>query len=173
MIGFYKQTLRSFRKDNSGAAMIEFAISLPLLLLVVGLIVEGSRITWTHQAAASGVRDAARYFARTANPNICDSQSAVDAFNADAGNSTTASNIVTRRVGDPSDAIFPGGVSVVGITPTVSCVTGAYQTDDVAVVEVNARLQIVFPFGGVFDFFGDPLDPLTTDISDESRVFGT
>ena len=159
-------TLRAFRDDRSGAAMVEFAISLPFLLLVTAIVIEGSRIAWTHQAAASGVRDAVRYIARIAPSDICDGTVDIADYKTDA------TNIVAERTGSPDEQILPGGVTVLDVTPSLDCVDVDYSTVDVPVVEVRVQIQIAFPFGGVFDLFGDPLEPLTTEIADESRVFG-
>ena len=169
--------IRRFCKENSGAALVEFAIALPLLLLMLAVIVEGSRITWIHQAAAAGVRDATRYFARTQSALICENAANVSAFN----NSTTvrdaAQDIVTERVGSPGQSILPGGVRDIQVSPVMACTTVNYPSSAAAVVPkvgVDVTLTIDFPFGGVFRFFsGSELAPLTTTIGDETRVFGT
>jgi hypothetical protein len=171
MIRALAHRLRGFGKDRSGAAMVEFAISLPILLLVTAVVIEGSRITWTHQAAASGVRDAARFLSRITPANLCDDATGVNNYPTEYG--ARATEIVAARVGAPDTRVLPGGVDVIGVIPSVDCVDVDYQTADVAVVEVRVRLQITFPFAGAFDFFGEPLAPLVTEISDESRVFGT
>jgi Flp pilus assembly protein TadG len=157
---------RAFRDDHSGAAMVEFAISLPLLLLVIAIIVEGSRIAWTHQAAASGVRDAARYIARLAPSDICDGAANILDYQTDAN------DIVVGRMGDPSDRILPSGVNVIQVVPDLDCADVAYSTDQVPFVEVYVDLEIEFPFGGVFGLIDEPLEPITTRIADRSRIFG-
>ena len=165
-----RKPISAFLEDRSGAAMVEFAIALPLLLLVLAVVVEGSRIGWTHQAAASGVRDASRFIARIAESNICNDAAAQSTFTDDYA--TDASDIVTLRVGSADEQILPGGVNVISVTPTVRCEAVTYNASGIPIVEVRARLEIEFPFGGVFDLFGDPLEPLTTEISDQSRIFG-
>ena len=162
---------RTFRGENSGAAMVEFAIALPILLLIIAIVIEGSRIAWTHQAAASGVRDATRYIARLAPPTLCDdTEAGITAL--EASFEDDASDIVALRVGSADEQILPGGVDVLDVSPEFQCVTVDYSTDEIAVVEVRVRLEISFPFGGVFGIFGDPLQPLTTEVADESRVYG-
>ena len=42
MINTVVEKLRTFRSDRSGAAMIEFAISLPILLLIISCGVPGA-----------------------------------------------------------------------------------------------------------------------------------
>ncbi len=171
MIRVLAHKLRAFCKDGSGAAILEFAISLPILLLIIAVVIEGSRITWTHQAAASGVRDASRFLARITPPNLCEDATGVSNYPTEYG--AQATSIVATRIGAPEEQILPGGVDVISVTPSVDCVDVDYQTADVAVVQVRVRLQITFPFAGAFDFFGEPLAPLVTEISDESRIYGT
>lgn len=166
--------IRKFRDENSGAAMVEFAIALPLLLLVLAVVVEGSRITWIHQVAASGVRDASRYLARTNAPSICDNAASVQAFNDSTAIADRAQDIVTTSV-DLTDTIMPTGVRDVVVNHTLQCTSVDFSGTGAAlvpVVEVAVTLTIDFPFGGVFDLFGQPLAPLTTVVSDESRVYG-
>ena len=171
MIHAVVDKLRTFRSDRSGAAMIEFAISLPILLLILAIVIEGSRIAWTHQAAASGVRDAARYIARLAPPTLC-SDTAANITQLETDFTGDATDIVAERVGSPDEQILPGGVVVIDVSPTIQCMNVDYSADDIPVVEVRVRLEISFPFGGVFDIFGDRLEPLVTEIWDESRVYG-
>jgi Flp pilus assembly pilin Flp len=48
-------------RSESGAAIIEFAILLPLLLLIVAGIVEFGRVIWYYDALAKATRDGARF----------------------------------------------------------------------------------------------------------------
>lgn len=166
-----------FGKDTSGAAILEFTIALPLMLLVLAIIIEGSRITWTHQAAASGVRDAARYLARTQSPDICSGANFAtkrSTFNARADIDTRATQIVTQNV-DFTQSILPNRVTLVDVDFDLQCTTVAYSntsSERVPVIEVEVILTIDFPFGGAFAFFGNRLEPLTTRIADETRVYG-
>ena len=72
MICRFQHMLASFRSTTSGATVVEFAILMPVMLVCFGTIVEGARIYWNYQSAVSGVRDAARYLARTTDGQICD-----------------------------------------------------------------------------------------------------
>ena len=49
-----------FRREESGVALVEFALFLPLFALSFFVIVEFSRIFFSYQGAIVGVRDAAR-----------------------------------------------------------------------------------------------------------------
>ncbi|CAN0605625.1 unnamed protein product, partial [Ectocarpus sp. 12 AP-2014] len=63
--------LTKFRREESGVALVEFAIFLPLFLLAFFVVVEFSRIFFSYQGAISGVRDATRYLARVADADVC------------------------------------------------------------------------------------------------------
>ena len=63
--------LHRFRRAEDGTALVEFAISLPLILVVSFGTINSMRLFWSYQAAVAGVRDAARYVARMAPDNIC------------------------------------------------------------------------------------------------------
>ena len=52
--------LRLARNDD-GVAIVEFAIALPMMLLVFAVIIEGSRLMIAYQSTIAGVRDATRY----------------------------------------------------------------------------------------------------------------
>lgn len=170
-IRILQKKLRTFCADRSGTALVEFAIALPLLLLIIGTIIEGSRIAVIHQSTAAGVRDAARLIARVAPDDYCtNSSTSVPSFN------TEASKIVMDRYRRPGERVLPSGVNVIGVEAVLGCVDVDYSDDDVPMVFVIATIQISFPFGGAFKFFcsEEPcgLDPLTAVVSDQSRVFG-
>ena len=58
----------SFQRDIGGAVMLEAAILLPVLLFLGLAAFEFSNVFFQHQAVTAGVRDAARYAARTPRP---------------------------------------------------------------------------------------------------------
>ncbi len=61
--------LKSFWRNDSGTALIEGALVLPVFLLLVGGVFEFGYFFYQQQLVTTGVRDAARYLALTANPN--------------------------------------------------------------------------------------------------------
>ncbi len=56
--------LRSLREDQTGSALVEGAVVLPLLLLVLFGVYEFSWFFYQQHVVAMGLRDAARYAAR-------------------------------------------------------------------------------------------------------------
>ena len=59
---------------RKGAAMFEFALALPVLLIIFAGGWEIARGLWTYDMLNKGVRDAARYVARLEDPNSADAQ---------------------------------------------------------------------------------------------------
>ena len=61
--------LRSLWRDDEGSALIEGAIILPVLFILVFGVFEFSWLICQQHLISTGIRDAARYIARSANPN--------------------------------------------------------------------------------------------------------
>lgn len=160
-----KNRLRKFSTDESGAALVEFAILLPMMLLVFAVIIEGGRLMWSYQSVNAGVRDAARYLARVAPADICSAGGSV------AGYTGELETIVRESI--TGNSIFPAKITVNSVTPSLSCVAGTYRVSPAPVVQVAATMTITFPFAGLFDLSGQSLGSLTKVVTDQSRVFGT
>lgn len=157
--------LQRFRRGDDGAALVEFALSLPLILILAFGAFEAQRLLWGYQAAVAAVRDATRYVARVADGDICDG----------AGPTATdlawLSGMATTTLGR---AVVPGGVTVTGVAVVVDC------EDDLdlrqAVVpraRVTADLRIALPFTTVFTLAGGAAwDSIDTSVVEEARIYG-
>ena len=156
---------RTFLDDQRGNQLVEFAILLPILLLLFAIIVEGGRLMWAYQATGAGVRDATRYLARVVPSDICDTGGSV------AGWKDKVAGIVRNR--QTGGTIFPTGIAVDTVTPRLFCVTGGYRNPTVPVARVTAELTVTFPMQSIFEFLGTTRPTIETVISDQSRVFGT
>lgn len=159
---------RAFARRDDGAALVEFALVLPMMLLTFAVIVEGSRMMVAYQSAIGGVRDATRYLARAVPGNICATGGNVSGYapklSAIVGQSTTGR------------AVFAPSVTVTSVTPSLACVgvAGAYRVSPAPVATVSAVVDIAFPFRGLFTLFGaGPSATLTTTVTDRAKVFGT
>ncbi len=160
-----RSNIARLKRCDAGGPIVEFGMVLPLILLFIAVIIEGGRITWIHQATAAGVRDASRMIARIAPPDACATGgSGVGSY------SMMAQDIVVNSVGGTS--ILPLGASLVGFDVTCHQRSGTYRLDPTSVVEVRARIRINYLFGGIFGYFGNSYDTLTTEIADQSRIFG-
>jgi Flp pilus assembly protein TadG len=69
--------LSSFRSNECGAAMVEFAIVLPLLLLLVCGVIDLGRLLYAYDNLTSAVREGARLAAVQQDPTLAASQAAV------------------------------------------------------------------------------------------------
>lgn len=184
MIERITHTFRAFRADQSGAAMVEFGLAALFLPLVIAIVVAGGIIAATHQAASAGVRDAARYVARLAPPDLCETPgnmaTEAAAFLGDAQTIVTERFPTANEQGnfwvlplavDPTDSQS----AVVSVSFQPDAATEDYNVDGacVTVVEVRVRLTMDLPFGGVFGLLGgERRDTVTTEVFDRSRVYG-
>ncbi|MFN3938322.1 MAG: TadE/TadG family type IV pilus assembly protein [Gemmobacter sp.] len=159
-----RPALARFLRDRSGAALVEFAISLPLVLLVFAVIVESGRVFWGYQAAVAGVREASRYLARVTPQDICITGGSL------SGMTTRVEQIVAQSV--TGAGILPDRLTLVSAIPDYTCVPGPFRLDPAPVAQVTAELRIELPFSGIRQFFGTLAVPVETTISDTSRVFG-
>jgi Flp pilus assembly pilin Flp len=161
---FISSLIARFRDDQRGAALVEFAMVLPIMLIFFGTTVEGARMMWSYQAAASGVRDASRYLAMVAPIDICTSTTAV------SGYADRLKDIVLVSVSGAT--IYPGDVTINSVTPR--CAQGTHTGLHFGVVEVTASITIDYPFGRVFSLVGNSALPgFTATVTDQHRVFGT
>ena len=67
--------LKRFFAAESGAALVEAAVVLPVFLTLVGGVYEFGYFLYQEQLVTTGVRDAARYLALTADPTSVTNQS--------------------------------------------------------------------------------------------------
>lgn len=157
---------RNFLQRDEGAALVEFAISLPLILILAFLSVESMRLFWSYQAAIAGVRDATRYLARTAPADLCISGGSVAEY------ADRLETIVETAISGA--ALFPAGVTVTSLSPTLTCVTAlGLRQSSVPVVTVSANLSIAMPFSQVLRLVRvTPAARIDTTVRDQARVYG-
>lgn len=143
---------------------MEFALVLPMLILLFAVIVEGGRMMWSYQTVANGVRDAARYLGRIAPADVCTTGGL-------AAHTGSLEGIV--RNSSSGATLFPDARQVTVTSVTAACVEGSGWPGIDPVVEVSAQVTITLPFGSLFSITGgDALGPITTTIRDRTRVFG-
>lgn len=157
--------LKRFLREEDGVALMEFVMVMPITVLLFGVVVEGTRMFYSYQAAISGVRDATRYLARVAPLDICTSGGSL------ADYTTDLEDIVRETIDGGS--LFPVGITVTSVTPTLSCVTGTYRVSPAPVASVRADLTITFPMAGFFKVAGIARPTVTTRVTDEHRIFGS
>lgn len=158
------KTLRRLRREEDGAALVEFALILPMILVIFGAVIEGSRLFWSYQATMAGVRDAARYVGRSVQTDICDTTNSLASWSA------TLEDIV--RESSTGTELFPTSITVTSVNATLQCFSGDYRLTSTPIATVTANLQISYPFQGLFEFVGVSLPTTTTTVADSSRIFG-
>ena len=154
-----------FLRAEDGVALVEFALVLPMMMLVFAVIIEGSRMMLSYESAINGVRDATRYLARTAPRDLCVSGASV------SGYSGILQTLVIQGVS--GNSVFPSHVTIDSVTPSYRCVAGTYRGGDVPVAQVTAVITVTFPFAGLFTLVGGSRPTLTTSVTDQARVFGS
>jgi Flp pilus assembly protein TadG len=70
--------MRSLLRDDDGSALVEATIIIPVLLILVFGVFEFSTLFWQQQLVSAGVRDAARYLARSINPTTPAAETAAE-----------------------------------------------------------------------------------------------
>jgi Flp pilus assembly protein TadG len=118
------RSLRAFHADKSGAAAVEFAMILPLLMMLTFAGLEGAHYLYVEHQVVKGVRDGARFAARQPFSIYgCGSANV-----SDAAIETTIKNVT--RYGTP--AVVTGQKPLVstwtdaGTTVTVDCPSTAF-----------------------------------------------
>lgn len=154
-----------FVADEAGVALVEFAVALPMMMLLFAVIIEGSRMMLSYESAINGVRDATRYLARITAPDICATGGSV------AGTATKLKTLIVQA--NSGASIFAPNVTIGTVTPTYRCVSGTYRGGSVPVAQVTAQLTIAFPFAGIFTFVGGSRPTIVTTVIDQARVFGS
>jgi len=156
--------LTRFWRNDDGAALVEFALLLPTLILFLGLCVEGGRTFWSYQSTVTGVRDAARYLSRVVDADICNTGGSTTEWDAKLG------QIV--RTTQTGESLFPQAVSVTDVVSSLACNAGSYRGGPAPVATVTASLTIGVPFSGLFSLAGINVTAINTQVTDRTRVLG-
>jgi Flp pilus assembly protein TadG len=163
------RALRTLWPDQQGSALLEGAVVLPLLFVVMFGVYDFSWYFYQQHLITTGVRDAARYLARSSSP--CDATSPVWAIEA-----TNAGNLATTA------AVTGGGARVKGWLAgmvTIDCtpVDNRAGVDGLRVYRGNAVIYVVTvstrfsdPSFGFFRMLGLP-SPIIS-VSHSQRVIG-
>ena len=114
-----KPILQMFLRNERGAALVEFAIILPMMLIIFAVIVEGSRMMISYQSAISGVRDATRYLSRAVPADVCTTGAPI------SGYTTQVQTIVGQST--TGNSVFPSYITINSVTPAYTCIVGTYR----------------------------------------------
>jgi Flp pilus assembly protein TadG len=144
--------LLSFGRDRSGAALVEFALVAPLLVLIALGMFGFGRGLYQYQQVVNGVRDAARFLAHTADPTNGTAQSQAQTL-ATKGCLSSCSSVPLRVANwNPSDVNFQVTNITNGNTCSgKACYNGASTlhevivTTNVSFADLNMLRAIGFP----------------------------
>ena len=120
--------MRRWARDERGAAIVEFAIIVPLLLILVLGIVDFGRLMAVSGGLAAAVREGARYAATSANPSDPTQQSniksrVINEFQAFGGPALQTSNIaITVDNSGGNVTVAVSGYTYVPLTPVMQMI---------------------------------------------------
>jgi Flp pilus assembly protein TadG len=107
------------RKNESGQGLVEFALVLPVLLLVLLSILEGGLLLFNQHVITNASREGARYgiVARVSRRSGAEITNVVNAYTADHlitfGEGVPVTTVTTNTSsGSPSDAVFGDNLTV-------------------------------------------------------------
>lgn len=152
--------------NEHGVAMVEFAIILPLLLIMFLGVAELGRALLFSQRLTQAVEAGARYAARAheaLDPDVC-------AVIPEAVITNARNLVVFGQVAGGGQAVVPGlddDEDNVDVTPLIRTVTGV---GDVCVVQVSASVQYEGIFGAQFIPLLDIEQPTLWATSEERYV---
>jgi Flp pilus assembly protein TadG len=155
--------LQSLWRNSEGSALIEGALVVPVLCILLLGVFEFSWLFYQQHLISTGIRDAARYIARTANPN-------------DVTIQTGAKNLATTGAIDGNTARVKGwwmrdvDITYASVDNPVG-VNGLSRFRGGAVIQsVTVSTTFAAPSLGFFGFLG--LEPPAFTVSHQERVIG-
>jgi len=161
---------KSNRKEhNKAQTMVEFALVLPILLLIIYGLLEVGRLIFIYSTVVSASREAARYGSATG----LNQDGTKMRYNDCAGIQAAAYNVDFLRViniiviqYDHGPKTLPPEGPIPGYPPPFSsCPPGSIQTGDRIVVQVSATFT---PLAAIV-----PLNPITITSSNARTVIGS
>jgi len=147
---------RAFHRNERGAAATEFALILPLMLILAFSIYEAGRVFWAYNIVQSSARDASRYAARLGI--TCTGSAAT--FNDSASTAAVQNLARTGAIDGTGDPLLPGWTDNSTVTVALACVSktsgsttfsGRYEGEtSIPTVTVTAAAPYGLLFGGLF-----------------------
>jgi len=156
--------IKRFRQSEDGVAVVEFVLSVPMMILLFAIVIEFGRLFLGYQATVMGVRDASRYLSRIAPIDICTTSASLSPYGA-----ILKDKIEKDRA---ANSVLPSQFTVTSVDVTYACVSGSFRTSPAPVATVAAQIDVQFPLGSLFGLFGTPLGALSTTVTDSARILG-
>jgi Flp pilus assembly protein TadG len=155
--------LQSLWRNSEGSALVEGALVVPILCILVFGVFEFSWLFYQRHLISTGIRDAARYLARTATPNDLMIQTGAKNLattGAIDGNSARVGGWWTRDV----EITYASVDNPVGLNGLTSFRGGA------VIQSVTVSTSFAVPSLGFFGLLG--LKPPAFTVSHQERVTG-
>jgi len=146
---------RAFHKEERGSAAAEFALILPLMLMLAFSFYEAGRVFWSYNIVQASARDAARYAARL--PVTCTGSSG--AFDDGAATAEVQNLTRTGTIDGSGGPLVPNWTDNASVTVAIDCsydnsaqtMKGIYSDDaNIPAVTVTAAAPYGLLFGGLF-----------------------
>lgn len=146
---------RAFHKDQRGAAAAEFALILPMMLIIALSFYEAGRVFWSYNIVQSAARDAARYAARL--PVTC--AGSAGTFDDGAAMGQVQNLARTGTIDGTGDPLVPGWTNNASVTVAIDCsydnsaqtMKGIYTDHaNIPAITVTAAAPYGLLFGGLF-----------------------
>ena len=109
-----KQLIRRARTNETGAELLEFAIALPILMLVIGGVIDFAIMFQRYEVVTNAAREGARV-AVLPDFGVADVQARVNSYLAASGLTATAPATLV----DYTSEVMPGGSSIDVVKVTV------------------------------------------------------
>jgi Flp pilus assembly protein TadG len=133
--GARRHAARPSRRSGRGQSLVEFALILPLLLLLTLGVVDAARVFTSWISLTNGVREAALYASEESDPPRY-------------ADTTTINN----RVAEEASDLDPANITI--DAPT--CDNGTCDaSSDTVTIRASYQMSLIFPL--VQDVLGDPL----------------
>lgn len=153
---------------ESGAALIELAVILPVVLLIGAGVIELANLMFNYQLVQNGVRDAARYGASLPFARDSAELAVQDGWIRNMAVTGQPAGGTSRLQGWSTAQVTISRRTVAN--PTLSGGLRSYRVDgDVQVLTVSARVP--YPSLGFLGFLG--LSSLSLSASQQERVLGS
>jgi Flp pilus assembly protein TadG len=160
-MSFYPPSLKLFQhraRKQRGAAAVELAIMLPLIMMMLAGITEFSRAFWYYNALDKATRDAARYMSSVHTVELATSAASTTQM-------TRAKNIVVDAVTGSESAKVTPALTTANVTvecDTANCVAPTWITVRINgfTIGLGSLIPFVMVDGGSFG--NVPLTPSTT-----------